>query len=184
MGRRPGGGKDEVSWKLDACGLLPEAAYVSSPNCDERRYTSIECCRYSISLPPGECGGPGSSNYYNCLTLVQHVLSRDPATRFQSSDTAMTNVRSSRGRRASWHAGQSSGRSQRCNTSRRCNSKRRLQRLPIPSMRLLANRPGRSSAHTSRGLRRAFRHGHPTGRKTDPGRISTGSFRAMLRSSD
>ena len=56
MGRRPGGGKDEVSWKLDASGLLSAAAYVSSPNCDERPGgTSIGLLVvHSISLPPGE----------------------------------------------------------------------------------------------------------------------------------
>src|SRR5258708_1989687 len=56
-----GGGARVDSWKLGTSGLLSAAAYVPSPNSDDRPGgANIELLViHNITLPPGEFGGPG-----------------------------------------------------------------------------------------------------------------------------
>ncbi|HKQ25894.1 MAG TPA: 1,6-anhydro-N-acetylmuramyl-L-alanine amidase AmpD [Burkholderiales bacterium] len=192
MGRRPGRGKDEVSWKLDASGLLSEAAYISSPNCDERPGgTSIELLVvHSISLPPGEFGGPGIVDLFtNCLDpgahpyyreiqghkVSSHFLIRRDGELFQFVPCT----------RRAWHAGQSEWRGRS-----RCNDFSVGVELEGTDDRPFADPQYEVLAHLALALERAYPIqdcvGHsniatPPGRKTDPGpHFDWDRFRAML----
>jgi AmpD protein len=78
--RGKGSGKRAASWKLDASGRLSAAAYVPSPNCDDRPPgADIELLViHNISLPPGEFGGPGIVELFtNCLDPAAHPYYRE-----------------------------------------------------------------------------------------------------------
>jgi AmpD protein len=109
--------------KLDASGLVAEALYLPSPNCDERPAdTAIELLViHNISLPPGEFGGdaiidlflnrldPDAHPYYKdiaALRVSSHFLIRRDGVLLQFVPCAMR----------AWHAGRSlwCGR-ERCN---------------------------------------------------------------------
>ena len=89
VGRRPGGGKDEGSWKLDASGLLSAAAYVSSPNCDERpggarsncwSFTASAFRRASSAAPASSNCSPTASTRVTTRTIAKSMDTRFPAT--------------------------------------------------------------------------------------------------------
>jgi len=109
--------------KLDASGLVAEARYLPSPNCDERPAdAAIELLViHNISLPPGEFGGdavidlflnrldPDAHPYYKgiaSLRVSSHFLIRRDGALLQFVPCRMR----------AWHAGQSlwCGR-ERCN---------------------------------------------------------------------
>jgi AmpD protein len=109
--------------KLDASGLVAEALYLPSPNCDERPAdAAIELLViHNISLPPGEFGGdaiidlflnrldPDAHPYYKdiaALRVSSHFLIRRDGVLLQFVPCAMR----------AWHAGRSlwCGR-ERCN---------------------------------------------------------------------
>ncbi len=109
--------------KLEASGLVAEARYLPSPNCDDRPADArIELLViHNISLPPGEFGGeaiidlflnrldPDAHPYYKDiapLRVSSHFLIRRDGMLLQFVPCGMR----------AWHAGQSSwcGR-QRCN---------------------------------------------------------------------
>jgi AmpD protein len=192
VGRRPGGGKDEGSWKLDASGLLSGAAYISSPNCDERPAgASIELLVvHSISLPPGEFGGPGIVELFtNCLDpsahpyyreiqshkVSSHFLIRREGELFQFVPCA----------RRAWHAGQSEWRGRG-----RCNDFSVGVELEGADDQPFADSQYEALVKLAWVLKRAYPIqdcvGHsdiatPSGRKTDPGlHFDWSRFRAML----
>lgn len=180
MGRRPGGRKQEVSWKLDASGLLSAAAYVPSPNCDDRPGgATIELLIvHSISLPPGEFGGPGivelftnrldprAHPYYREIhdhKVSSHFLIRRDGELIQFVPCA----------RRAWHAGQSGWRGRN-----RCNDFSVGVELEGVDDQAFADSQYAVLADLARTLKRAYPIqdcvGHsdiatPPGRKTDPG---------------
>jgi N-acetyl-anhydromuramoyl-L-alanine amidase len=82
-----------VAWYLDDSGLLSAAAYIPSPNFDNRPDgAAIELLVvHNISLPPGQFGGPGIIDLFtNRLDPNAHPYYRrgSPAT---SSSVAMRN---------------------------------------------------------------------------------------------
>lgn len=192
MRRRAGGGKRAKSWKLDASALLPAAAYVPSPNCDDRPAgTTIELLViHNISLPPGEFGGPGivelftnrldprAHPYYGeiqDLKVSSHFLIRRDGELIQFVPCT----------RRAWHAGQSQwhGRS-------RCNDFSVGVELEGADDQPFADSQYAVLADLTRVLQRAYPIkdcvGHsdiatPPGRKTDPGpHFDWARFRAML----
>jgi N-acetyl-anhydromuramoyl-L-alanine amidase len=192
VGPRPRGGKDRVSWKLDASGLLSAAAYISSPNCDERPGDpNIELLVvHSISLPPGEFGGPGivelftnrldpsAHPYYREIQghkVSSHFLIRRDGELFQFVPCA----------RRAWHAGQSEWRGRS-----RCNDFSVGVELEGADDRPFAAFQYEVLANLAWVLKRAYPIqdcvGHsdiatPPGRKTDPGpHFDWVRFRAML----
>jgi len=186
------GGRDRVSWKLDASGLLSAAAHVSSPNCDERPGDpNIELLVvHSISLPPGEFGGPGivelftnrldpnAHPYYREIQghkVSSHFLIRRDGELFQFVPCA----------RRAWHAGQSEWRGRS-----RCNDFSVGVELEGADDRPFADSQYEVLANLAWVLKRAYPIqdcvGHsdiatPPGRKTDPGpHFDWARFRAML----
>jgi AmpD protein len=112
-----------VTLRVTEEGLVEGAKFIASPNCDERPAgTPIELLViHSISLPPGEFGGPGIVELFtNCLDpavhpyyatisglrVSAHLLIRRDGTLIQFVPCAMR----------AWHAGASSWRGrERCN---------------------------------------------------------------------
>ena len=112
-----------VAWYLDDSGLLSAAAYIPSPNFDNRPDgTVIELLVvHNISLPPGQFGGPGiidlftnrldpnAHPYYPQIAdakVSSHFLIRRDAQLIQFVPCS----------RRAWHAGQSEWRGRgRCN---------------------------------------------------------------------
>ena len=109
--------------RLDASGLVAEARYLPSPNCDDRPADALIdlLVIHNISLPPGEFGGeaiidlflnrldPEAHPYFKAIATLRvssHFLIRRDGTLMQFVPCAMR----------AWHAGQSlwCGR-QRCN---------------------------------------------------------------------
>lgn len=193
MGRRPGGGNRDVSWRLDASGVLSGAAYVPSPNCDDRPGgATIELLVvHSISLPPGEFGGPGivelftnrldprAHPYYREIQghkVSSHFLIRRDGELIQFVPCA----------RRAWHAGQSGWRGRN-----RCNDFSVGVELEGADDQAFADSQYAVLADLARTLKRAYPIqdcvGHsdiatPLGRKTDPGPyFDWARFRAMLR---
>src|SRR2546430_6333423 len=69
--------------KIGPDGLLPQARYVASPNCDERPPGAAITLLvvHSISLPPGQYGGDAIERLFtNRLDPVAHPYFRDIAT--------------------------------------------------------------------------------------------------------
>ena len=191
-----GGGKAPGSWKFDPSGLLSLAAYVPSPNCDDRPAGAIVelLVIHNISLPPGEFGGPGivdlftnrldpqAHPYYREIhgsTVSSHFLIRRDGELLQFVPCI----------RRAWHAGQSEWRGRgRCNDFSVGVELEGADDQPFTDSQyaVLANLTG--------VLKRAYPIrdcvGHsdiamPPGRKTDPGpHFDWARFRAMLESSD
>ena len=180
MSRVAGGGKRAACWKLDASGLLSAAAYVPSPNCDDRPGgANIELLViHTISLPPGEFDGPGivelftnrldpaAHPYYRelqGLKVSSHFLIRRDGELIQFVPC---------GWRA-WHAGQSEWRGRsRCNDFSVGIELEGTENLPFADSQYAV------LADLTRALKRACPIkdcvGHsdiatPPGRKTDPG---------------
>ena len=192
MGRRPGGGKDEVSWKLDASGLLSAAAYVCSPNCDDRPAGAIVelLVIHNISLPPGEFGSPGIVELFtNRLDPRAHPYYREIHGRKVSSHFLIRRdgelIQFVPCIRRAWHAGQSEwyGRG-------RCNDFSVGVELEGADDQPFTDSQYAVLAALARALKRAYPIrecvGHsdiatPPGRKTDPGpHFDWVRFRAML----
>ncbi|HZV53384.1 MAG TPA: 1,6-anhydro-N-acetylmuramyl-L-alanine amidase AmpD [Rhodocyclaceae bacterium] len=109
--------------RLTAAGLLPGAAYIASPNCDERPVDAPVrlVVVHAISLPPGEFGGdgierlfsnrldPAAHPYYReiqALRVSAHFCIRRDGTVIQFVPTV----------KRAWHAGLSRWREcERCN---------------------------------------------------------------------
>jgi N-acetyl-anhydromuramoyl-L-alanine amidase len=109
--------------KIDPDGLLPQARYLASPNCDERPPGAAITLLvlHSISLPPGQYGGdaierlftnrldPGAHPYFRDiagLKLSSHFLVRRGGELLQFVPV----------QRRAWHAGASCWRGRsRCN---------------------------------------------------------------------
>lgn len=196
MRRRAGGGKRAESWKLDTSALLSAAAYVPSPNCDDRPAgTTIELLViHNISLPPGEFGGPGivelftnrldprAHPYYReiqGLKVSSHFLIRRDGELIQFVPCT----------RRAWHAGQSQWRGHS-----RCNDFSVGVELEGADDQPFADSQYAVLKDLTRVLQRAYPIkdcvGHadiatPPGRKTDPGpHFDWALFRAMLESGD
>jgi AmpD protein len=192
--RGTGIGERPASWKLDASGLLSAAAYVPSPNCDDRpQGADIELLViHNISLPPGEFGGPGIVELFtNCLDpaahpyyreikgqkVSSHFLIRRDGELFQFVPCALR----------AWHAGQSEWRGRS-----RCNDFSVGVELEGTDDQPFADSQYSILAELTRALVRAYPIkdwvGHsdiatPPGRKTDPGQhFDWARFRAMLES--
>jgi N-acetyl-anhydromuramoyl-L-alanine amidase len=109
--------------KIDPDGLLPQARYLASPNCDERPPGAVITLLvlHSISLPPGQYGGDAIERLFtNRLDPAAHPYFRDIAGLKLSSHFLVR-----RGgellqfvpvQRRAWHAGASCWRGrERCN---------------------------------------------------------------------
>ncbi|MGQ0577467.1 MAG: 1,6-anhydro-N-acetylmuramyl-L-alanine amidase AmpD [Betaproteobacteria bacterium] len=192
MSREAGGAKRAASWKLDASGLLSAAAYVPSPNCDDRPAgANIELLViHSISLPPGEFGGPGIVELFtNRLDPLAHPYYREIQGLRVSShflirrDGELIQLVPC-GRRA-WHAGQSEWRGRNC-----CNDFSVGIELEGAENLPFADSQYAPLADLARALKRTYPIqdcvGHsdiatPPGRKTDPGvQFDWARFRALL----
>jgi len=109
--------------KIDPDGLLPQARYLASPNCDERPPgTAITLLvLHSISLPPGEYGGDAIERLFtNRLDAAAHPYFREIAGLRVSSHFLIRRdgelVQFVPVARRAWHAGVSSWRGrERCN---------------------------------------------------------------------
>jgi len=164
--------------KLDAAGLVAEARYLPSPNCDDRPADALIdlLVIHNISLPPGEFGGdaiidlflnrldPDAHPYYKAIAALRvssHFLIRRDGVLLQFVPCS----------KRAWHAGQSlwCGR-QRCNdfsvgvelegTDEEAFSDAQYESLNELALALYARYPIKASV------------GHSDiapGRKTDPG---------------
>ncbi len=189
-----GGGKRVDSWKLGTSGLLSAAAYVPSPNCDDRPGgANIELLViHNISLPPGEFGGPGivdlftnhldprAHPYYReiqGLKVSSHFLIRRDGELIQFVPCV----------RRAWHAGQSAWRGRS-----RCNDFSVGVELEGADDQPFADSQYAVLADLTRALQRAYPIqgcvGHsdiatPPGRKTDPGpHFDWARFRSLIKS--
>jgi N-acetyl-anhydromuramoyl-L-alanine amidase len=189
-----GGGKRVDSWKLGTSGLLSAAAYVASPNCDDRPGgANIELLViHNISLPPGEFGGPGivdlftnhldprAHPYYReiqGLKVSSHFLIRRDGELIQFVPCV----------RRAWHAGQSAWRGRS-----RCNDFSVGVELEGADDQPFADPQYAVLADLTRALQRAYPIqdcvGHsdiafPQGRKTDPGPyFDWARFRSSIKS--
>jgi AmpD protein len=180
------------SWKLDASGLLCAAAYVPTPNCDDRPVgVDIDLVViHNISLPPGEFGGSGiielftnrldprAHPYYRGIEGIRvssHFLIRRDGELLQFVPCA----------RRAWHAGASDWRGRS-----RCNDFSVGVELEGADDQPFADSQYAVLGKLTRALKRAYPIqdyvGHsdiatPPGRKTDPGpHFDWARFRAML----
>jgi AmpD protein len=188
------GGKREVSWKLDASGLLSAAAYVPSPNCDDRPGgATIELLViHNISLPPGEFGGPGIVELFtNRLDPSAHPYYREIQGHKVSSHFLIRRdgelIQFVPCARRAWHAGQSEwgGRS-------RCNDFSVGVELEGAEDQPFADFQYAVLADLTRALKHSYPIkdcvGHseiatPPGRKTDPGpHFDWARFRSLMKS--
>jgi AmpD protein len=173
-------GKREVSWKLDVSGLLSPAAYVPSPNCDDRPGgATIELLViHNISLPPGEFGGPGIVELFtNRLDPSAHPYYREIQGHKVSSHFLIRRdgelIQFVPCSRRAWQAGQSEWRGRS-----RCNDFSVGVELEGADDRPFTDSQYAVLADLARALKRAYPIkdcvGHsdiatPPGRKTDPG---------------
>jgi AmpD protein len=188
------GGKREVSWKLDASGLFSAAAYVPSPNCDDRPGgATIELLViHNISLPPGEFGGPGIVELFtNRLDPSAHPYYREIQGHKVSSHFLIRRdgelIQFVPCARRAWHAGQSEwgGRS-------RCNDFSVGVELEGAEDQPFADFQYAVLADLTRALKHSYPIkdcvGHseiatPPGRKTDPGpHFDWARFRSLMKS--
>ena len=110
-------------WGLDAWGILPAARQVPSPNFDERPPgCQVELLViHSISLPPGQFGGPGIVDLFtNRLDPAGHPYYREIQGMKVSSHFLVRRggelVQFVACAKRAWHAGQSQWRARsRCN---------------------------------------------------------------------
>ena len=180
MRRGAQGGKREVSWKLDASGLLSAAAHEPSQNCDDRPGgANIELLViHNISLPPGEFGGPGIVELFtNRLDPRAHPYYREIQGRKVSSHFLIRRdgelIQFVPCARRAWHAGQSEWRGRS-----RCNDFSVGVELEGADDQPFADTQYAVLADLTRALKRAYPIqdcvGHsdiatPPGRRTDPG---------------
>jgi len=109
--------------KIDPDGLLPQARYLASPNCDERPPGAAITLLvlHSISLPPGQYGGDAIERLFtNRLDPAAHPYFRDIAALKLSSHFLVRRdgelLQFVPVQRRAWHAGASCWRGRR-----RCN---------------------------------------------------------------
>jgi len=191
-----GGGKWVDSWKLGTSGLLSAAAYVPSPNCDDRPGgANVELLViHNISLPPGEFGGPGivelftnhldprAHPYYReiqSLEVSSHFLIRRDGELIQFVPCI----------RRAWHAGQSAWRGRTL-----CNDFSVGVELEGADDQPFADSQYAVLAELTRALQRTYPIrdcvGHsdiatPPGRKTDPGpHFDWARFRSLIQTPD
>jgi N-acetyl-anhydromuramoyl-L-alanine amidase len=108
---------------IDEAGLIAACRYISSPNCDERPTGgAIDLLViHSISLPPGEFGGPGIINLFtNRLDPDAHAYFREIADVKVSSHFLIRRdgdlIQFVACRKRAWHAGESNWKGRdRCN---------------------------------------------------------------------
>ena len=109
--------------KIGPDGLLPQARYIASPNCDERPPGAAITLLvvHSISLPPGQYGGDAIERLFtNRLDPAAHPYFRDIATLKLSSHFLVRRdgelLQFVPVQRRAWHAGASCWRGRsRCN---------------------------------------------------------------------
>ena len=109
--------------KIGPDGLLPQARYIASPNCDERPPGAAITLLvlHSISLPPGQYGGDAIERLFtNRLDPAAHPYFRDIATLRLSSHFLVRRdgelLQFVPVQRRAWHAGASCWRGRsRCN---------------------------------------------------------------------
>jgi len=109
--------------KIGPDGLLPQARYIASPNCDERPPGAAITLLvlHSISLPPGQYGGDAIERLFtNRLDPAAHPYFRDIATLKLSSHFLVLRdgelLQFVPVQRRAWHAGASCWRGRsRCN---------------------------------------------------------------------
>jgi len=109
--------------KIDPDGLLPQARYIASPNCDERPPAEAITLLvlHSISLPPGQYGGDAIERLFtNRLDPAAHPYFRDIAALKLSSHFLVRRdgelLQFVPVQRRAWHAGASCWRGRsRCN---------------------------------------------------------------------
>ena len=109
--------------KIDPDGLLPQARYVASPNCDDRPPGAAITLLvlHSISLPPGQYGGDAIERLFtNRLDPAAHPYFREVHALKVSSHFLVRRdgevVQFVPAERRAWHAGASSWRGRsRCN---------------------------------------------------------------------
>jgi AmpD protein len=168
------------SWKLDAAGLLSAAAYVPSPNCDDRPGGAIIelLVIHNISLPPGEFGGAGIVDLFtNRLDPRAHPYYREIQGHKVSSHFLIRRdgelIQFVPCSRRAWQAGQSEWRGRS-----RCNDFSVGVELEGADDRPFTDSQYAVLADLARALKRAYPIkdcvGHsdiatPPGRKTDPG---------------
>lgn len=181
-----------AAWSLDRAGLLPAAAYIPSPNCDDRPEGALIdlLVVHNISLPPGQFGGSGIIDLFtNRLDRNAHPYYREIADAKVSSHFLVRRDGEviqfvPCGRRA-WHAGQSEWRGRT-----RCNDFSVGVELEGTDDRPFAESQYAVLARLARALLDKYPiqdcAGHsdiatPSGRKTDPGpHFDWARFRAML----
>jgi len=188
-----GGGKRVDSWKLGTSGLLSAAAYVPSPNCDDRPGgANIELLViHNISLPPGEFGGPGIVDLFtNHLDPRAHPYYREIQGHKVSSHFLIRRdgelIQFVPCIRRAWHAGQSAWRGRS-----RCNDFSVGVELEGADDQPFADSQYAVLADLTRALQRAYPIqdcvGHsdiafPRGRKTDPGPyFDWARFRSLIK---
>ena len=191
-----GGGKPANSWKFDLSGLLSAAAFVPSPNCDDRPAGAIVelLVIHNISLPPGEFGGPGIVELFtNRLDPRAHPYYREIHGQKVSSHFLIRRdgelIQFVPCIRRAWHAGQSEW----CGRGR-CNDFSVGVELEGADDQPFTDSQYAVLAALARALKRAYPIqecvGHsdiatPPGRKTDPGpHFDWARFRAMLESGE
>ena len=191
-----GGGKPANSWKFDPSGLLSAAAFVPSPNCDDRPAGAIVelLVIHNISLPPGEFGGPGIVELFtNRLDPRAHPYYREIHGQKVSSHFLIRRdgelIQFVPCIRRAWHAGQSEW----CGRGR-CNDFSVGVELEGADDQPFTDSQYAVLAALARALKRAYPIqecvGHsdiatPPGRKTDPGpHFDWARFRAMLESGE
>ncbi|MEX0957850.1 MAG: 1,6-anhydro-N-acetylmuramyl-L-alanine amidase AmpD [Burkholderiales bacterium] len=169
-----------TGWRIEAAGILAPARYVASPNCDDRPPgCGIELLVvHSISLPPGEFGGPGIVDLFtNRLDPDAHPYYREIAGQPVSSHFLVRRdgelIQFVPCVKRAWHAGQSEWRGRsRCNdfsigielegSDRQPFTDEQYQVLARVAIALRAAYPIAESLGHSDIAR-------PPGRKTDPG---------------
>ena len=188
------GGKRVDSWNLDASGLVSAAAYVPSPNCDDRPVgANIELLViHNISLPPGEFGGPGIVELFtNRLNPRAHPYYREIEGHKVSSHFLIRRdgqlIQFVPCARRAWHAGQSEWRGRS-----RCNDFSVGVELEGADDQPFADAQYVVLADLTVALKRAYPIkdciGHcdiatPPGRKTDPGpHFDWARFRSLMKS--
>jgi len=179
-------------WRLDDSGLLPAAAYVPSPNFDDRPAGSVIdlLVVHNISLPPGQFGGPGIIDLFtNRLDPNAHPYYRQIAQAKVSSHFLIRRngelIQFVPCARRAWHAGQSEWRGRS-----RCNDFSIGIEVEGTDDQAFADAQYAMLARLAFVLRSKYSIqdcvGHsdiatPPGRKTDPGpHFDWARFRAML----
>jgi len=180
--------------KIDPDGLLPQARYIASPNCDERPpgEAITLLVLHSISLPPGQYGGDAIERLFtNRLDPAAHPYFRDIVAQKLSSHFLVRRdgelLQFVPVQRRAWHAGASCWRGRS-----RCNDFSVGVELEGADDQPFADSQYAVLADLTRALQRAYPIqdcvGHsdiatPPGRKTDPGpHFDWARFRSLIKS--